>query len=188
MEFHYEGHLGGYVIGQPDPACWFPTMWEWLVDQLKIESVIDIGCGEGHSAKEFKRLGCKILGVEGSSRAIQETLIEEVVQHDLRDGAFDGGEFDLAWCCEVVEHIDEEFMPNLMNTLAKAKYVAFTHAIPGQGGHHHVNCRSSLYWIMEFFRNGYRIDNELTETTRKITLCDAPVNHFYKSGMIMRKL
>ena len=59
-----EGHLGGYIsashpravelgVKDGDSATYAPNLWRWLVDVLGVESVIDVGCGEGHAAAFF---------------------------------------------------------------------------------------------------------------------------------------
>jgi hypothetical protein len=40
----------------------------------------------------------------------------------------------------------------------KCKYVLMCHAVPGQGGHHHVNERETDYWIERFGENGFKCD------------------------------
>ena len=70
-----EGHLGGYVMSRHpdsvkrgwvngDPATWFPGLWSWASETLGVDSVLDVGCGEGHSTKFFAGLGCRVLGVD----------------------------------------------------------------------------------------------------------------------------
>ncbi len=56
------GYLGGYIKSSNkflhgDPATWFPELWKWVYDKLKVCSVLDVGCGEGHSTASFKNLG-----------------------------------------------------------------------------------------------------------------------------------
>ena len=51
-----EGHLGGYIsarhprseelgVQNGDPATYTPDLWRWLVEELGVASVLDIGCG-----------------------------------------------------------------------------------------------------------------------------------------------
>ncbi len=81
-------HLGGYVAGG-DIWTWFPGLWTWFVKEFKIKSVLDVGCGEGHSLKYFLDLGCDVLGVEGSSQAIKDSVIsDKIVKHDFCDGPY----------------------------------------------------------------------------------------------------
>jgi 2-polyprenyl-6-hydroxyphenyl methylase / 3-demethylubiquinone-9 3-methyltransferase len=74
---------------------------------------LDIGCGGGFVAEEFARLGCRVVGVDPS-----EVSIETARRHaaatgldvDYRVGSGErlpaaDGEFDLAYCCDVLEHV-----------------------------------------------------------------------------------
>ena len=180
MQFHHQGHLGGYTIGEPDPASWYPEMWKWLINELDIRTMIDLGCGEGYTTEFFHNLGVRSVGVEGCE--VNNPLVK---QHDFTEGPYETWRwtrrFDLVWCCEVVEHIEEEFLPNLMETIQGAKYVAMTHAFPGQGGHHHVNCQTGLYWLAQFYRYGYELD-ERTEKARELAS-----GHFARSGMLFTR-
>src|SRR5688572_33082149 len=61
LEMIKDGHLGGYIRGG-DPGTWCPHLWSWVVEQFGIKSVLDVGCGEGHSTRFFRDLGCDVLG------------------------------------------------------------------------------------------------------------------------------
>jgi hypothetical protein len=74
---------------------------------------------------------------------------------------------DLVYCQEVVEHIDEKDLGNDLNSFASGKYVLMTHALPGQGGYHHVNCQPSDYWIDHLSERGFRL---LAEDTHRISV------------------
>jgi hypothetical protein len=80
-----------------------------------------------------------------------------------------------------VEHIEEKFLPNLIKTLQNGKYVAMTHAMPGQDGWHHVNCKGPLYWIDAMEEAGFKLLSRDTKLAREIT---AKNSWFDKSGMI----
>jgi SAM-dependent methyltransferase len=180
-------HLGGYVAGG-DPGTWCPALWSYLVRKYDIRSVLDMGCGEGHAANFFRSLGCDVMGVDGCEQAIRDSAIPDAVRlHDFCHGPFQPGRrFDLVWSCEFLEHIDEEYLPNVLATLLLAdKLIAVTHAFPGQPGHHHVNCRTSAYWIEVCERVGLdcRLNDSLA--ARRATLGDYHrLNHFARSGLI----
>lgn len=191
LEFHHEGHLGGYVIGQPDPASWYPWMWKWLTESCGIESVIDLGCGEGYTTKFFLDLGLEAIGVEGCSKAVVDTVAPGFVDlHDFVSGPYCNRSvrWDLAWCCEVVEHIEEQYLDNLLLTIknANCKWVAMTHALPGQGGHHHVNCQPKEYWVDQLSSIGYNVDEDITKKAKMLAGFEVKSypNHFTKSGLI----
>ena len=55
--------------------------------------------------------------------------------------------YDMTWCCEFVEHVEDQYLHNFMKTFNMFDVVAMTHGVPGQPGYHHVNCQESEYWI-----------------------------------------
>lgn len=183
-----DGHLGGYIQGG-DPGTWCPHLWNWLVDQFSVQSVLDVGCGEGHSTRYFRDLGCDALGIDGCAQAVAENVVPgQVWQHDLCQGPYGTEQpVDLVWSCEFLEHIDERYLSHVLQTFANArKVVAVTHAFPGQeDGHHHVNCRSSRYWIQHIESLGFTCDVQRTLAARRISLADyRGINHFARSGLV----
>jgi SAM-dependent methyltransferase len=183
-----DGHLGGYIHGG-DPGTWCPQLWSWVVREFGVQSVLDVGCGEGHSTKFFHALGCEALGVDGCQQAIEDSVIPGcVVRHDFCQGPFLTDRcYDLIWSCEFLEHVKREFVPNVLKTFASsAKVILITHAFPGQeDGHHHVNCRPSSYWIRQIEALGFHCHVARTRQARTITLADYPgINHFARSGLV----
>ena len=187
--------LGGYTV-ELNPATHYPSMWRWLIQSLEIKTVLDVGCGKGYSTKFFHDEGCDVLGIEGCRNpTINGAIPEKMVHYDLYDGPYHtNGDVDLIWCCEVLEHIDEEYLPNVLETFKQAKYVAVTAARPEQDGHHHVNLRESSYWITKMQEIGYTLDAQMTRVCRTLTCFDARVfidvginNHFDDTGLIFRR-
>lgn len=181
-------HLGGYVVGGDD-ATWYPELWEWLHNNLQIKSVLDVGCGEGHSLKYFRDV-IKIPRVFGIDGLPQGDLAIDV--HDFSKGPWrppwHAPPYDLVWCCEVVEHIDEEFLPNLLEAFKHGRWVAMTHAAPNQGGHHHVNCKDAQYWIGAMAAIGFAYDDLTTKCARIAASINVnPWNHFKRSGLCFRR-
>lgn len=183
MTQHTEGHLGGYVIGG-DEATWYPALWQWFIDELDVRSVLDLGCGEGHSTEWFVEHGCSAIGVDGIYNPLNFRV--PVLQHDYATGPLTmKTRYDLAWCCEFVEHVEERYVANFVESLKAATIVAMTHAAPGQAGHHHVNCRDAEYWRGVMAGAGFVEDQWLTMTTRHLARENpSPWNHYARSGMV----
>lgn len=187
-------HLGGYVEGG-DPATYYPELWDWLVKDFGVRSVIDVGCGDGVAVRHFQSLfdgaqNGEVLGVDGCKHENTDIIV-----HDYITGAFtpcDGTRipksYDLCWSCEFVEHVKERYVPNFLATFACAKHVLMTHAAPGQAGHHHVNCRPRDYWEGALAAIGFSFDATLTQVAReKAALNTNPWNHFKRSGLALTR-
>ena len=76
---------------------------------------LDIGCGGGFLAEEFARLGWQVVGVDPSAVSIETARRHAAVSGlgvDYRVGSGErlpvaDGEFDLAYCCDVLEHVSD---------------------------------------------------------------------------------
>lgn len=187
-------HLGGFISGEHgDEATYFPDMWRWVVRHLDAKRVLDIGCGEGHALKYFRdTLGCKVVGIDGVPQDDPDIITQDYTQpgfvHECAMIARADYKFDLVWCCEFLEHIEEKYLRHMVTShLMTAPVVLMTHAFPGQPGHHHVNCRDPEYWKGFFTGIGFRFDHELTRQTKLMARKNThPLNHYVRSGMAFR--
>lgn len=185
MSFVEQGHLGGYIEGGDD-ATWYPDLWDWLCEQPREGQwrVLDIGCGEGHSLKYFRDvLSCVVVGTDGVEQDDPDIHVVDYTKGTSGILPYEPA-FDIGWCCEVVEHIEERYLPNLLEDFARCDTVLLTHAEPGQQGYHHVNLQTADYWKGALAAIGYRYDPELTEITRlRATANPNPWNHYKRSGL-----
>jgi cyclopropane fatty-acyl-phospholipid synthase-like methyltransferase len=145
---------------------------------------LDVGAGEGHAAAFFARYGVLAHGVDGLMSNV-ENAVHPIALHDLKRGPY-VFPCDLVYCVEVVEHIEEEYLDNLMATLTNAPVVVITHALPGQRGHHHVNLQSPEYWIEKFDERGYRPAIDI-EHLRSVARAEREDSFFANSGLVMLK-
>jgi len=76
---------------------------------------VDIGCGGGFLAEEFARVGCRVVGIDPSAPSL-EAARRHAADHGLsidyrlgsgEDLPVQDGEFDLALCCDVLEHVTD---------------------------------------------------------------------------------
>lgn len=175
--------LGGN-LRHGDVHTWCPVLWRFLIERFGVRSVLDVGCGEGHSVLFFHRLGVFAHGIEGLEANVRRAVVP-IARHDILSGPY-LMPVDLVWCCEVAEHIDPAFVPNFVDTLANGRVVAMTHALPGQHGYHHVNCQPAEYWIELMKRKGYLLSEE-NDVIREVANKDKTWNYFATSGLVFLK-
>lgn len=154
-------HLGGHEsLTQFDEGA-----FNWLASRFEARSFLDIGCGPGGMAAYALSRGLDARGVDGDPTYARGSPF--IIEHDFSKGPLDAGTYDLGWAVEFVEHVDEDFVPNFMATFAGCRNAFITAAVPGQPGHHHVNCQWGDYWIARFAEAGFRYDEEATRGVRK---------------------
>lgn len=186
------GHLGG-TSTMGDPDSWFPELWDWLIASFQPRSALDVGCGVGYAQRYFHECGLATLGIDCQQVLAHHLLPDRARAHDLTLGpCLLAGPFDLVWCCEVAEHIEERYVGHLVDTLVQncAVALAFCSAPPGAGGHHHVNCQAPGYWVDLLQAAGLVHRQDLTARGRE--LCPegngrCAGNYFRRSGLIFTR-
>jgi hypothetical protein len=127
--------------------------------ELGYKSLIDIGCGAGGQVAEARKMGFSAVGVDGDANVKPDIL------HDFTKGPIilpPAAAFDVAWSVEFVEHVEERYIKNVSPIFDRVKVVVMTHALPGQPGHHHVNCRVHAYWFGFMAALGFICDTDMT--------------------------
>jgi SAM-dependent methyltransferase len=155
---NFPEHLGGGP-SREDKGTWAPEVWNRVMKDLNPGWVVDIGCGAGDAARYFAGYPSVIVfGVDGVKPSNKNGF--EFINHDFTAGTIDFpfARFHLGWCCEFVEHIEEQYLPNVLDLFDRCHWLAMTHALPGQLGHHHVNCRDEEYWEEIICRRGFYCD------------------------------
>ena len=177
------GHLGGYVPGG-DPDTYYPALWDWAIQEFNVETVLDVGCGDGGEKTAFTyfsdKLGWEnVLGIDGVPQPVRN-----IVAHDFTTGPFHTvGSFNLCWCSEFVEHVLPQYIPNFTQAFKLCRWVMLTHALPGQAGYHHVNCQVDYYWIGAMEIAGFRYDAARTLHSRSLV-----GSYYAESGLIFENL
>jgi SAM-dependent methyltransferase len=126
-----------------------------LLEHLRIDSVVDVGCGTGTWLSVFSDFGVRrIRGYDGSWVAPDSLCIPNdcFTAVDLSVPPLGNTErFDLSVSLEVAEHLDPMAGESLVAFLVTlSDVVLFSAAIPGQPGTHHINCRWPSYWATKF--------------------------------------
>ncbi|MBK8372234.1 MAG: methyltransferase domain-containing protein [Saprospiraceae bacterium] len=158
-----------------------------IMDLVKPNSVIDIGCGLGTFIKVFKDQGVKkIFGIDGpwcdKSELFKNIDENEFEVKDLEKNLGITEKYDLAVCLEVAEHLTpgraESFIGELTNM---SDVVLFSAAVPNQGGDHHYNEQWLTYWEVIF----NMFDFEVHDVLRGKFWDNPNVYWWYKQNMVL---
>ena len=163
-------HLGGNIKGG-DEMTWFPELWDYLIQRFEPKSLLDVGCGEGHLMKYFHDRVIDVYGIDGlpeNKTNAPESIREKITINDYTKTCAWGKDVDMVISCEFVEHVHNNFVENFLLDFMHGKIIVMTHALPGQDGYHHVNCRDDFYWIEQLGYIGYTLLITETEEARRI--------------------
>ncbi len=158
LPVHLGGHFGKTILDEGALV--------FLKEQFAVASMIDVGCGPGGQVELARKLGIEAFGIDGDYTLKRKK--SHYFLHDFTTGVFPcKRRFDLAWCVEFLEHVEEKYQPFYMDILQHANRVACTSAPPGWEGFHHVNCREQDYWISVFKKYGFVLDKKNTERMKE---------------------
>ena len=174
-------HVGGNIL-EGDPNTFAPSVWDYLIRRFSLTSVLDLGSGMGYSAKYFYNHGLQVLAVDGMEEnclgAVYPTVHIDLTKSKVLANV------DLVHCQEVVEHIEEKYLDNLLSSLACGKFIVMTNALPGQGGYHHVNEQPTGYWVDHLRNYRYEVLLDDTNRIRKLAEQDGAV-YLSKTGLVL---
>jgi 2-polyprenyl-3-methyl-5-hydroxy-6-metoxy-1,4-benzoquinol methylase len=182
----HKQHLGGNVVGG-DPFSFSPYLWKWAIDTFNAKSVLDVGCGDGLALDYFRGQNLRVVGIDGLQENVDEVQKRglECVLLDLTLASYKADKpFDIIWCCELVEHIDEKYVDNIFDTFLSGRIILMTHAMLRQRGYHHVNCQNDKYWIDVMGNKGFEYLKKETLYSRTLEVGQ----HWGKSGLIFKNL
>jgi len=156
-----------------------------ILDLIAPQSVVDVGCGTGTWLHVFQSHGVTdILGVDGPwcSDVLRVIPSENFAAIDLRLPFSLPRRFDLVLCLEVAEHLATDRATSLVDDLCRlAPVIAFSAAIPGQGGTGHVNEQWPTYWASLFEQRDFKA----VDVLRPALWDNASVSAWYAQNMIL---
>mmetsp|Transcript_24291 Transcript_24291/g.33452 ORF Transcript_24291/g.33452 Transcript_24291/m.33452 type:complete len:328 (+) Transcript_24291:67-1050(+) len=185
------GHIGGWK--RNDTSSFEPKVWSWLIETLRVRSLIDVGCGSGVVVKYFLERGVDAWGVEASNEAIQTSFLprDRIVQHDFTRGPWfppEGQVVDVAYTVEFLEHVEEKYLDNVVALLKSARYLIM--AASRHGGWSHVNVHRKWWWIEKMEAYGFVYSPEITEIVTKLVLThkeiDRGYSYLFMTGLVFR--
>jgi len=132
-----------------------------LLKEEKINSVVDLGCGTGDYAKEFKKeeFSCDCYDGNPNTEKLTNGLCSEI---NLAEDVDLNKKYDCVVSLEVGEHIPKEFESTFINNLIKHsnRLIVLSWAVVGQGGRGHVNERNNDYIEKVFVEKGWKRSKE----------------------------
>ena len=153
------------------------------------QSYIDVGAGAGAFAAQAGRSGKSVAACEYSPhgrRYARKAGVDihpfDLTQPEPTDIV---GEFDLAYCFEIAEHLTPEIGEALVRFLvSRAPLIVFTAAQPGQEGSGHINEQPKAYWIEKFAKAGAHQDIESSEALSR-DFAAAAVSSWFENNVIV---
>ncbi len=97
----------------------FGYMRRVLTEELGVDpngkTALDVGSGGGLLAEEFARLGFRVTGIDPSAESVEAARVHAVsesldIEYTVGAGEqlpFPDESFDIAYCCDVLEHVDD---------------------------------------------------------------------------------
>lgn len=131
----------------------------FILNLIKPNSVVDVGCGLGTWLKVFQDNGLKdILGIDGAHTDISKIVIDKnyFVVKDLENEFNVDRKFDLAVTLEVAEHLKNTSADSFIKSITQlSDIILFSAAIENQGGQNHINEQFPNYWEKLFNKYGF---------------------------------
>lgn len=156
-----------------------------ILHQIETERprCLDVGAGEGWWSEALWNAGAG--HVDSIDHPVPEHTAEgvTVLDVDLEGGAyqFQRG-YDLALCLEVAEHLTPDAGDELVRQLCRScRAIAWSAAIPHQGGSGHQNEQWPDYWQERFAR----WDFALMDPWRDALWMDSMVEPWYQQNLLL---
>lgn len=161
------------------------TIMPIIIDLLRPESIVDVGCGVGSFLSVARRLGViDVMGIDGDyvPRNQLQIPLDAFVATDLSQPFDVGRRFDVALSLEVAEHLPESSAGQFVKALIMlSDAVVFSAAIPGQGGTDHLNEQWPEYWANLFHESGY----VPVDVIRPLVWADRSVEWWYSQNTVL---
>jgi ubiquinone/menaquinone biosynthesis C-methylase UbiE len=100
----------------PEYAPWYPA-WQWVCRKIGDgigEAILDIGCGPGHCAQMLSKQKWEVWGCDFSKVALEAARARcptgTFIEGHLPEVLEEAPEAQVAVCCEVLEHIEDDLV------------------------------------------------------------------------------
>lgn len=111
MEYNGERMVPGTTAGPTEHQHW--QRYRFAAEFVREKRVIDMGCGCGYGCDELTAVAFSVTGIDNSVEAIEYAKQhhgKNAVYYHVQDAenlTFNAGDFDVAVCFEVLEHLGD---------------------------------------------------------------------------------
>ena len=135
-----------------------------LYDLFQPKRLVDLGTGCGVYAHYFSQKEVDVLAIDGVITPAEHSYPVHIKIRDLTAPIENvWGDFDMALCLEVAEHIPEDLADAFLSNITHfSDRLILSAAQPNQGGHHHVNEQPKRYWVGKLAQHGFAYNRRET--------------------------
>jgi len=134
----------------------------------KITTILDFGCDSGFAVRKFRKIGYQAFGYEYSKVAFDKYLKEPIFYNDINKIH---DTYDMIYSTDVLEHIPEEDIPDVLDNLFHLcnKYVFMTISLRPSSNNNAYHCtlKSRNWWNEKFNDAGFQKDQDTINLVQK---------------------
>jgi SAM-dependent methyltransferase len=137
-------------------------------------AVLDFGCGNGYAVQNMRHAGHEWFGIEYSRAAYEKHLQQHPWFFVGEMDQFADRQFDMIYSTEVLEHIPESTVDDVIAHLCRVaeRYLFLTISLrpSSDNNRYHCTLQSRPWWETRFTRHGWQIDRPVIDCFQKRTL------------------
>jgi ubiquinone/menaquinone biosynthesis C-methylase UbiE len=144
--------------------------WKWIIEQNKFpfDKALDVGCGTGEGIRYALDKGKEVWGIDfaDAREAWKKWGVEDRCQiASALNIPYPDESFDLVVCMDVLEHIPEEDVLDVLKEMRRVGNTAYVYAIAltlekepvGKKVLTHITVKNADWWIDKFIEAGYGV-------------------------------
>jgi len=161
---YYASHLGSpYHRGNPEWKAFFGMVADLIVERIRPETALDVGCAIGFLVEELRARGVDAYGIDVSEYAIGQ--VPQELRPYCRVGSVTediGRDYDLVTCIEVLEHLPpDDAEKAVANITRHVDTVLFSSTPDDHTEPTHSNVQPPWYWARLFAEHGFLRDADI---------------------------
>ncbi len=145
---------------------------DFLASRFGVRTLIDVGCNSPETVYRARRKSIRAVGVSGDPQVARDCQV--IIEHDYCRKPLFAGEFDLGWSVGFLEHIEDQFAPNILATFqgCRVVFVAGTDSAVER-------------WAELLQQAGFTFDPDATEGARRRSTMEGGTTR--TTGLVFRR-